>query len=234
MAGFRMHITTSSVFGVGYAGAGIFFGMPIDSCLVAGGLCGVSGMLPDIDSDSGVPIRESMAFAAAVVPMLLLQRFQQLQLTHEQMVLAGGSIYFLVRFGASALLKRFTVHRGMFHSIPAALIFAGLGFLIFGNQELYLRLFKSGGVLVGVMSHLLLDEIYSIEWAGARLRLKKSFGTAVKFWGSSMWANISTYTKLIIVVAMILSEQVVMDKLGKPVHQDLLKQANEVIDTTWR
>ncbi|MBN2292690.1 MAG: metal-dependent hydrolase, partial [Pirellulales bacterium] len=69
MAGFRTHITISSLAGVGYGvGANLLFDMPIPTCLLAGGLCSVSGMLPDIDSDSGVPLRESLAFAAAVVP----------------------------------------------------------------------------------------------------------------------------------------------------------------------
>ena len=66
MAGFKTHITTSTVLGIGYgAGAHLLYGLPLDTCMLAGGLCSVSGMLPDLDSDSGVPIRESMAFAAA-------------------------------------------------------------------------------------------------------------------------------------------------------------------------
>ena len=76
--------------GAGYAALGAYYGLPIEAALVAGGLCGVGGMLPDIDSDSGVPVRETMGFAAAVTPMLLVDRFQHLGLNYEQMVLAGG------------------------------------------------------------------------------------------------------------------------------------------------
>ena len=36
-----------------------------------------------------------------------------------------AATYLLVRFGVSELFKRITVHRGMYHSIPAMLI-AGL------------------------------------------------------------------------------------------------------------
>jgi hypothetical protein len=60
---------------------------------------------------------------------------------------------------------------------------------------------------------LLLDEIYSVEWKGGRWRLKKSFGTAIKFWGDDMWSNFSTYAKLAIVVMMILGEPSVMQQL---------------------
>ena len=42
MAGFRTHITFSSLVGVGYAGAGlVVLDMPVPTCLLAGGLCGV-------------------------------------------------------------------------------------------------------------------------------------------------------------------------------------------------
>ena len=99
MAGFKTHITTSSLIGVGYTGVGLFMGLPIESSLIAGGMCGIGGMLPDIDSDSGIPFRESMGFAAAIIPILLLSRFSDLGLNFEQMVLVCSSMYLLVRFG---------------------------------------------------------------------------------------------------------------------------------------
>ena len=80
MAGFRMHVTTSAVLGCGYAGVGhAVYGVPLDTSLVAGAMCGFSGMLPDLDSDYGVPLRETMAFTAAIVPMLLVGHFQSLR-----------------------------------------------------------------------------------------------------------------------------------------------------------
>ena len=215
MAGFKTHITTSSLLGVGYAGVGLYMGMPIESALIAGGLCSVGGMLPDIDSDSGIPFRESMSFAAAIVPILLLDRFRQLGLNSEQIVLASGGLYLLVRFGLARMLAKYTVHRGMFHSLPAAAIFAGLVFLLCGCSNLQVRYFKAGGVLLGVMSHLVLDEIYAVEWSRGRWRFKKSFGTAIKLWGPNAWANVSTYGKLIVVVLMILGEPVVMQRYGQ-------------------
>lgn len=213
MAGFKTHITTSSLLGVGYTGAGLYLGMPIDSALIAGGLCGIGGMLPDIDSDSGIPFRESMGFAAAIIPMLLLDRLQQLQLNYEQLVLATGALYLFVRFGVARLLAKYTVHRGMFHSLPAVAIFTGVAFLLSGTSDLQLRYFKAGGVFLGVMSHLMLDEIYAIDWKHARI--KKSFGTALKLWGSDWWSNISAYGKLGIVVLMILGEPAVMERYGE-------------------
>lgn len=215
MAGFKTHITTSCTLGVGYAALGAYYGLPVEAAAVAGCLCGVGGMLPDIDSDSGVPIRETMSFFAAVAPMMLVDRFQHLGWNYEQMVLAGAVSYLTVRFGVAKLLKRFTVHRGMFHSIPALLIFTGVAFLVSGSTNLHLRYFKAGGVFIGVLSHLMLDEIYSIEWAGGRWRFKKSFGTAIKLWGDDLWGNFSVYWKLALVVVMILSEPSIMEQYGQ-------------------
>jgi hypothetical protein len=127
MAGFKTHITTSSLLGVGYGAAAHFmYGVPASTCVLAGGLCGVSGMLPDIDSGSGRPLRESMAFAAAVVSMMMVDRFQQFGLSSEMIVLAGAGVYLTIRFGVAELLRHYTVHRGMFHSLPAAAIFGEL------------------------------------------------------------------------------------------------------------
>jgi hypothetical protein len=180
MAGFKTHITVSSVLGVGYGGAAYFaYGVPWPTCVLAGGLCGVSGMLPDIDSDSGTPLHESMAFAAAVVPMMLLHRLRHWGLSPESMILVGAAVYLLIRFGVTALLKRYTVHRGMFHSLPAAVIFGEIAFLLASGENVYLRLYTAGAVMLGYLSHLLLDEIYSFQWRHGRVRLKESFGTAV-------------------------------------------------------
>lgn len=206
MADFKTHITVSSVVGVGYGAlAYAQFDVPLPSCLLAGGLCGVSGMLPDIDSDSGVPLRESLAFAAAVVPMMLIHRLAPLGLAPESLILAGAATYLLIRFGVSKLLKLYTVHRGMFHSIPAALIFGELAFLISNGSDA-MRCYKAGAVVLGYLSHLILDEIWSFQVKGGRIRLKSSFGTAIKMVGPSWWSNISVYGKLALLTYMTLQE----------------------------
>ena len=172
MAGFKTHITVSSLLGVGYGGAAyMLYGVPWPTCALAGGLCSVSGMLPDIDSDSSTPQRESMAFSSAVVPMMMLHRFQHWGMSHESIILAGAAIYLLIRFGASALLKHFTVHRGVFHSLPAAAVFGEIAFLL-ASGDVEIRIYKAAAVVIGYLSHLVLDEIYSIQWNQGRLRLK--------------------------------------------------------------
>jgi hypothetical protein len=204
MAGFKTHITVSSLLGVGGGTAAyLMYGVPGPTCALAAGLCGVAGMLPDIDSDSGRPLHESLAFAAAVVPMMLLHKLRHSELSHEVIVLAGAGAYLLVRFGLGFLLKHCTVHRGMFHSLPAAAIFGEIGFLLAPNDDLAMKLFLAGAVVAGFLSHLLLDEIYSIDWAHG-LRVKQSFGTALKFWGHSGVANLATYAELALLSAVLI------------------------------
>ncbi|MCH7726833.1 MAG: metal-dependent hydrolase [Planctomycetes bacterium] len=211
MANFKTHITTSTILGAAYgAAAYVGFGVPLDKCMLAAGLCSVSGMLPDLDSDSSVPVRESFAFAAAIVPMLMIDRFQHMGMSWDSMVLAGGLIYIFIRFGLSEIFKRYTVHRGMWHSIPACAIAGLAAFLICSCSDMSVRLFKSSAVVLGFMSHLVLDEIYSIERKGARARLKKSFGTALKFWGKRPWANFSTYAKLIVLLVIAIGDPIFM------------------------
>ena len=142
MPGFKIHITGSTIVGVAYgAGAWYLGGIPPETCVLAAGLCSVSGMLPDLDSGPGVPLRESCAFAAAVVPMLMIHRFHQMGFPLETMILVGAAIYLTIRFGVSTLLKRFAIHRGMFHSLPAALIAGEIAFLAFSSEQPLYRYF---------------------------------------------------------------------------------------------
>lgn len=202
MANFRTHIGTSCTVGVAYAAGGFAVGLPLTSCLIAGGLCGLAGMLPDLDSDSGVPVRETMSFAAAIAPILMIDRFQHLGLSTEEIILAAATVYLLIRFGLANLFKRYTVHRGMWHSIPAALIASVMGYLLCTCHDEVVHVYKAGGVFLGFMSHLLLDEFYSLQVRRGRLRIKRSFGTALKMWSKDPWANISTYAKLVLLIGL--------------------------------
>jgi membrane-bound metal-dependent hydrolase YbcI (DUF457 family) len=207
MANFKEHITTSTFLGVAYgAAAGTFFDVPLSTCVLAGGLCSVSGMLPDVDSKSSRPLRESLAFGAAVVGMMTAQRFAELGMKHEWVVLAGATMYLFVRFVLGELLSRYTVHRGMFHSLPAAVIFGQIAFLLASGPDVQLRVYKAGAVVLGYLSHLVLDEVHSFEWKRGRVRLKRSFGTALKMFSSSWWATTSTYLKLALLTYVVVYE----------------------------
>src|SRR5580704_16318823 len=194
MPGFKVHITASSILGAAYgATAMTAYGVKPAACVLAAGLCGVSGMLPDLDSPSGVPKRESIAFTSAVVPLLLAERLMHMHVQGEYVVLAGAAVYLFIRFVLAKILTRFSIHRGMFHSFPACLIAGEIAFLLAGHEQPWEHYFNASAVMVGFMSHLILDEIWSIDFGGGRIKFKSSFGTAMKFWGESMGSNLLTY-----------------------------------------
>lgn len=222
MANFQTHITTSSVLGVAYGVVGVVLGVPITSAVIGGGLCSLAGMLPDLDSGSGIPVRETTNLAAAIAPILLLDRFTTMGLGHEEMVVAAGGVYLLIRFVVARAFKNYTVHRGMWHSVPAAFIAAAIGFMLCSCNSNYLQWYKAIAVFLGFMSHLVLDELNSLEVRRGRLRIKKSFGTAIKFWSRrSWWANVSTYGKLVLVLALASGDRMYFDELAREFLGDI-------------
>ena len=75
MADFRRHITVSTVCGVAFGGLVVNpLGYSADAGFLAAGVTAVGGMLPDLDSDSGIPVREMSNLAAATIPLLLIPR----------------------------------------------------------------------------------------------------------------------------------------------------------------
>ena len=89
----------------------------------------------------------------------------------------------------------------MFHSIPALAIVGELAYLICAQESPAMRLFNAGGVMLGFASHLILDEIWSIDFK--HVRLKSSFGTAIKLWGDCWWANLAAYAYMVILALLI-------------------------------
>ena len=217
MAGYRTHITVSGALGVGYGTAGFVLGgfSPTQGAL-AGILTWFSGMLPDLDSDSGRPVREVFSLLAAFAPFAMMPHLLAWSRgNHETATLLSVIVYVVIRYGGAGLLNRVSVHRGMFHSIPAMIIAGEVAFLAFTASSLGTRLLMSGGVCVGFFSHLVLDEIYSVEWSGVHVRLNKFAGSAVKFVGKSAIPNLITYSLLMVLTYASLVQANVLDPPGR-------------------
>lgn len=206
MPGFHTHITVSTAVGIGYAvWGGTQYDLPVSTCALAGGLCAIAGIMPDLDSDSGVPSREIIGFAAAIVPMLVFNKLQVYGLTIEQMVLFGAPLYLLIRFGLGTIFKSANVHRGMFHSIPAAIIAGLIGYLVCDSGAHLVHNYKAFAVGLGYLVHLILDEIWSVDVKNARV--KKSFGTALKFFGENPGTTMMTYCLMTLLLMFAANEQ---------------------------
>ena len=194
MAGFRTHITVSAAVGVVYGGAAVQpMGFSTEAGVLAAGVTAVGGMLPDLDSDSGVPVREMFGLAAAVLPLMLVPRLMHADISKEGILATLLFSYLIIRYVVSDLFKRLSVHRGMYHSIPAMLIAGLCVYLAYHSPDRTVRLLLAGGVMLGFLSHLILDEIYSVDWRGIKPKLKSSAGSALKLGSSSMFATATCY-----------------------------------------
>lgn len=181
MADFRTHLGVAAAGGAVVAHGGWQSGLwEAWQALPLLALVTFGGILPDIDADRSKAIRlifNLLAVPAVVAGVLLLQS----RLTPGALVLASGGLYLGVRYLAGALFARFTVHRGLWHSLLAGvlcgLVTAALSHRLFLQPD---RLAWAHGLAItlGFVLHLLLDELYSVDLTGARL--KRSFGTALK------------------------------------------------------
>jgi len=197
MASYRGHLTLSVPLGVAY-GVGAFWFFDVDwvSASLGGMLCAVSGLLPDLDSDSGVPVRALFGLAGIICPLMLLPRLLAMHLPLQKVLFLLVGCHLLVRYGGASVLRRITVHRGMYHSIPAMLIAGLLVFLTYHHSQVAIRAYLAGAAMLGFLSHLVLDELCSVNLEGMKLKLNKYAGSAVKFASPSWGATLATYAIL--------------------------------------
>jgi len=223
MAAYREHIAVSGILGVAYASAAVFlFGYTLAQASVVAVLTWVSGMLPDLDSESGRPIRELSGVVAAFAPLLLLHNAQAVGVRGDRAMLFAIIAYAVVKYGGAFLLGKLTVHRGMFHSIPALLIASELTFLSYHSDEFRVRVLMAVGVGIGFLSHLVLDEMYSVQWDGMKVRLAKSSGSAMKFFGPEALPNgIAMGLLLCLTYATLVEAEVVRDPGNVPAPETI-------------
>ncbi|MCB9643602.1 MAG: metal-dependent hydrolase [Myxococcales bacterium] len=79
------------------------------------------------------------------------------------------------------LFRLVTTHRGSIHSVPVAVVYGELVYLFMYRFTVQDRVALAICALLGALSHLLLDEIYSVNFDG-KITVKRSFGTAFSFW----------------------------------------------------
>lgn len=160
----------------------------------------IGGLLPDMDSDSGVPFHVTFGSLSLVVGGLSFfyaRGVSSDMWTIVYSVLGAMTIMWGI---IGSLFRRFTRHRGMAHSIPAAVL---AGLLVFsisvrcGFDEW--KAFLLGmAIVAGYISHLILDEIYAaVNFHGIPFIPNKAFGSALKFFSRSRGVNVVVYAFLI-------------------------------------
>jgi len=160
----------------------------------------IGGILPDIDLHYSHPSRILFSLLGIVVAFLWVFSAEN-QLSIIELWGAGLGIYLFVRFPVWAVFQTFTVHRGSIHSISVALLFcfatATVSFYLFGKPP-FIAWLVGLFIFLGFILHLVLDEIYSVDFMGRRL--KRSFGTALKLFDFK--ERISTAVIIICIIAL--------------------------------
>lgn len=140
----------------------------------------IASLLPDIDAEDSHPVRAFFAILGLALGFFLASALR----AHFRLVELGliwVATWLFVQMPVRFVFARLTVHRGVFHSLLMAAVLAiftavaASRWLSFGPTFAWLA---CGFVLLGYCTHLLLDEIASIDLVGKRV--KRSFGTALK------------------------------------------------------
>lgn len=197
MGNYRQHLTFSTGLGVLYAAiAYALAGVHWVYGSVAALLTSVSGLLPDIDSQSGVEMKTFTGILGVLAAAAVWKGLDRLDPppAFEYHLWAVVATYLGVRRGISRAAGRFSVHRGMSHSFPTGAVWAALAYLHYPSDDHTLRLMMACAVGLGFLSHLLLDEMFSVDLRG--VRVNRAFGTAMKFWAPSPWSTLGVYALL--------------------------------------
>ncbi len=205
MASFRTHIIAGSA--VGYAAGAIVVvnrWFSYESTPIFIFLASFAGsFLPDLDSDSGKPVNlvfDLASFLAGCIAFNYCIRHSGLSLPLQLGIPPAAAL--IVRFGVSRIFKKFTVHRGIFHSVPAALVvtLAAAWLLRFWKLAPIDTLAISLALGAGFVSHLVLDELCSVGFDGARFKPKSSLGSALALWAPSVPATVAAYLAVVVLL----------------------------------
>lgn len=182
MANFRTHL------GVGTVVAGLLATLALATAIItandvmAVALAGVlGGVLPDIDLQESRPSRLIFFFLGLFLSFCAL--FSNVSgYSIAELWLVWLCMFLGVRYGAQSVFHHFACHRGIFHSVIAGLFFLLATVIVFNQllgKDPTVSWLAGIFLFVGYMVHLVLDEVYSVDFSDNRI--KRSFGTALKF-----------------------------------------------------
>jgi membrane-bound metal-dependent hydrolase YbcI (DUF457 family) len=190
MANFTTHIAVGTVVSGGFATLTLAADVIAPENLVAVTLAGVLGsILPDIDLKDSRPSRAMFSGLAVFLSFAVLFGIAYNYSVAEMWFLWLGTLM-LVRYGVHALFHHFSYHRGIWHSLLAGLFFWFLTAIVFKyalDRPDGVAWLAGAFMFAGYVTHLALDEIYSVDVTGAHV--KRSFGTALKFIDRKRWAD---------------------------------------------
>jgi membrane-bound metal-dependent hydrolase YbcI (DUF457 family) len=172
--------------------------------LVAVTLAGVLGsVLPDIDLKESRPARALFSGLAVFFAFAVLFSVAGHYSVAEMLILYVGTLL-AVRYGAKWVFFKMSYHRGIWHSILAgafvSFVTAVVYYYVLGRPDAVCWL-AAGFMFIGYMTHLALDEIYSVDVMDTRI--KASFGTAIKLVDRKHWGHTSAMAAATVVAFML-------------------------------
>jgi hypothetical protein len=203
MANFKTHLQFSTI-GSGLASTALMSTHTLNTqdafiCWLAGS---VGGILPDIDSDNSYSLSILFGFFSLIACIGVVVY----TLPHWPLYQVWGlclAVYLLMQYGVRKVFEAFTVHRGACHSLLAGLASGLLGTTLAhalgksATSSWFIGAFLSFGFLL----HLLLDELYSVDFSNASI--KRSFGSAIKIVDYSNLKSAALLTSAVIVLFML-------------------------------
>jgi membrane-bound metal-dependent hydrolase YbcI (DUF457 family) len=172
-----------ALYGLGNAGATLAF------------LAGVSGgLLPDLDSDNSKPLRLSgsvagLGAAAAMVGFATVPGgFGGRPWPGLYVGLLAFASFLLFNTLVVELLRRKTVHRGLFHSLSVPFLYAGIWALFVAGQGRKTVLAVWALAVLGTLTHLVLDACKSLSFNPLKVR-SKDIEASTRLWIATALVN---------------------------------------------
>jgi len=190
LANFATHIAVGTVVSGALATVTVAADLVAPENIVAVTLAGVLGsVLPDIDLKESRPARAIFAGLAVFFSFAVLFSLERRYSVAEMLILWLGTL-FLVRYVAKEIFFRFSYHRGIWHSLLAMAFCACVTAWVYYRplqRDPGIAWLAAGFLAIGFLTHLILDEIYSVDVLDTRI--KSSFGTALKLVDGRHWGH---------------------------------------------
>jgi LexA-binding, inner membrane-associated putative hydrolase len=204
MANFTTHIAVGTIVSGGLATLTLAADVVAPENLIAVTMAGVLGsVLPDIDLKDSRPSQAMFSGLAVFFSFAVLFSAAE-HLSIVEMLIAWLGTLIFVRYGAKAAFHGLSYHRGIWHSVLAAVfcacVTAVVYYYLLGRPDGVAWL-AGGFMFLGFMTHLILDEIYSVDVMD--IRVKASFGTAVKLIDTNRWGHTAAMAVATALVIMI-------------------------------
>ena len=170
----------------------------------------IAGLLPDLDSDTGKPLTFLFQFMAILLPSIFFFKAARFGGNSPEFLICYFTLsYLFIYYLLGSLIKKMTIHRGMMHSLPFALLCGGLGYLLFISSGQKMAFISGIALFSGCLIHLVLDELNSFTLKyGFIPVLKKSSGTALKLKSKSFADTIFVYSLLLLVFLAIFLQSI--------------------------